>query len=761
MLNLKIVIPVEPRPNAEAPARLRGSPVKTPKTPEEVAVDLVKHTRLHELHLENVTARAKRANEKVTETRARKLRLEASKRAIAAEKLMRATTHVDATLKEREEQRVAQRERRARLLAAVLNARDERASARQARQQALAELEDKAEVRKRHTVLATQHKGKQAVEHAAAVAAAQKAKLADDRARADMLLQSKQEAATARREEKKATTPSTPPSARLDAWLHTEATANETKRLQLAKAMGGAIGRRAGHIDNITGRARLANERAAYVADLVKRHREVDLPGAIRHDLTVRLQAAEVNRALAQQAKTEAISTLAAGLRPTSAPADDHYIRWLGPEGGAGRVVAINEVTTPTTKMAVKPAVVFVIIDTVPPAPVPAALVARLSFVPKTLRATSVSRQVAASGRRQVLRAFKVARATHFGTVLVAEVRARAQSRAEVKASILSVREQHATRVAQEAISDTRARARAANMRVVVAAMRRSEERLRVLSAAIDAEEGRQQAQLRRLKRLSDRTAGRWAHVKKVATMVRRTTARAAAAATGARKASRCEAATLRKEACLQKRIDKARMLMELRPRTAPPSAECPLKLLFETSDEVPPRVHVKVDLSTVPLAAVTIARHDEKPILAGGLAPRSLEVAPANPTDTLPCAVESVRNRLATLASSVQHLEQMKRSLSVRIAAANSASELKARRKAAARTEAVRASFVRLAQAATVKASEAKLVGGAGNEADTDTTSDANALVVVGKKMAIQTAVVSEPSSEAESDEWQIVASE
>ena len=98
-----------------------------------------------------------------------------------------------------------------------------------------------------------------------------------------------------------------------------------------------------------------------------------------------------------------------------------------------------------------------------------------------------MSRQVAASGRRQVLRAFKVARATHFGTVLVAEVRARAQSRAEVKASILSVREQHATRVAQEAISDTRARARAANMRVVVAAMRRSEERLRVLSAAIDS----------------------------------------------------------------------------------------------------------------------------------------------------------------------------------------------------------------------------------------------------------------------------------
>ena len=109
--------------------------------------------KLQELHIDGIAARAKRANERVKESAARKLRLEAAKVEKASQAIERAKTHADAKLEERVTLREAAKARRETLLQGVRETRAARQAERLAHQAALSELEDKACAKRAKTVM--------------------------------------------------------------------------------------------------------------------------------------------------------------------------------------------------------------------------------------------------------------------------------------------------------------------------------------------------------------------------------------------------------------------------------------------------------------------------------------------------------------------------------------------------------------------------------------------------------------------------------
>jgi len=590
------------------PARL-SSPASPTKSPEEIAQAIAnrsaKHQMMHDLHIENITARAKRANERVKESAARKLRLEAAKIEKASSKIERATKHVDAKQEEMAKRREEAKARRDALLESVRETRAAREADRLARQAALAELEDKASVKRAKAVTAVADKGRATVKHAVAVAAALKSKEQEDKATAATELQGRLLAAEQRRLDAHesfaaigtwcAPAGALSPPARVRRWRHVEALSIDEKRVKYARNMGQAIGRRAARIDSIADRARRENERVLQVVSEIKEMR-LGRPAALSHSLTARMQSAEVNRLNAQRGKIDAIVATAQGMpltsssvpaSPKASPASSppkpaangsHKIRWLGPEGGCGRVPAVSKpLSAPATPLAkaapnaaslgkrsqaVRPAVAFDI-----PAHLPqgrtlgpsAALLSRLLFRPRILLATATARQTVAAGRRTTMRALRVAKATFYGSTRVATVSARRAGRAEFMATLFRAREERGAQMAEQHLRRRAVRARLANSRVVSAAMRRSACRLALLNSCIETDARRQEATLRRTKRLLDLRAGRYAHVMGVAARARQAARVAAKAIAFSAAAKRCQAAASRRAAVLDYTIAKAR----------------------------------------------------------------------------------------------------------------------------------------------------------------------------------------------------------
>ena len=95
---------------------------------------LTHRRRLHELHLENIKANAKRANDRVKEGVARKLRLEAAKVEKASAALERVKYRAESVVDTSSAKRDANKAKREALFEAVREARKTRQTERVARQ---------------------------------------------------------------------------------------------------------------------------------------------------------------------------------------------------------------------------------------------------------------------------------------------------------------------------------------------------------------------------------------------------------------------------------------------------------------------------------------------------------------------------------------------------------------------------------------------------------------------------------------------------
>lgn len=127
-------------------------------------------------------------------------------------------------------------------------------------------------------------------------------------------------------------------------------------------------------------------------------------------------------------------------------------------------------------------------------------LKSRLLFTPRLLLATSTARHMAAEARREMLMRERVARAAFHSTIQVAKARSRRVRMHALKASLLDVRSTMATSSQMDCLMATSARGRLASERVIMAALRRSDARVKTLQCAGNAvsEELHQQAALKR-----------------------------------------------------------------------------------------------------------------------------------------------------------------------------------------------------------------------------------------------------------------------
>ena len=472
---------------------------------------------------------------------------------------------------ELEVKRDEDKRRRDTLFAAVDQARQERQAARAARQAALAALAEKATAHRDKVLQATADKGRCQVRHALAVAAAVKEQ---ERAVSESTvtnLTSRLEAASTRRHDLRHSVGS----ARAVSTLRYKASvASEEKRAKFAREMDLHLCRRTAQLGARTSKVASENARIAQVVSDVATMRELHLQ-AMNHNLCTRLQHAAVNRAFAQKAKLQILASAATGVPapPIStfgshAPSGD-YIQWFGPDGGAGRVgpkqysgegfSPFSELATCATPNRV------IVIDTTDVrgglrAP-PSALLARLLFCPRLLLATAKSRHSAAAGRRQVVRNLIQARATHFGTVRVAEACGRRAAMTELRASISAAKEQRASLLATEAVARVAARARHFNERGVAAKMRLSHLRLCQLDRAISGEEKRHHASMRHTQRLLNLKANRYERAAQMAARARRAQASATRAASHAHAAMRMQAAFAARSKHLKSAVEVARAM--------------------------------------------------------------------------------------------------------------------------------------------------------------------------------------------------------
>jgi len=176
------------------------------------------------------------------------------------------------------------------------------------------------------------------------------------------------------------------------------------------------------------------------------------------------------------------------------------------------------------------------------------------------LLATAPARHMAAAGRRATYLALHMARAKHFGTVRVAIVRGRRAALAEFKHSLVDLAH---TKASTRAVAYRRAKSHVAagfNERVTAAKLRRSNLRLRILNAAIAAEEKRLCAASKRDAALDVRRAGRCASTQAFAVKVRRAAYSERQAERGAFLAQRCREAWARRACALSSVVSRAKL---------------------------------------------------------------------------------------------------------------------------------------------------------------------------------------------------------
>ena len=559
-------------PNDEHVAALRERLSTTPtKDPEEISQILAARSArtalLHKLELETKTARAHRASELVKENRARKLRMEATAVARASLKLEKASSAVDARRQERLASREAAAARRDSLFAAVRTAREGRQLSREARLKELAQLEQNAMSLREKKLQTTVDRSSAQVKHALEVAASLKEKEATATAAAAARLSDRLSAAESRRQDVLSATVETAASVGQAAdkirlrHLQDEKATTEERKLRLARAMDKALGRRAGKIESIASRAAAENARISDVAAESRLQATTLKPATRRHAMTARLQAAEVNRISALKSKTTGVVRVGPSVRAAEATSPDaspdasprEEASGTAPWSGLSKAIRMH-----------KPAPVIVIstegFHSAAAAPPSERLLNRLNFRPRMLLATAPARHMAAAGRRATYLALHMARAKHFGTVRVAIVRGRRAALAEFKRSLVDLAH---TKASTRAVAHRRAKSHVAagfNERVTAAKLRRSNHRLRILNAAIAAEEKRLCAASKRDAALDVRRAGRCAATQAFAVGVRRAASSERQAERGAFLAQRCREAWARRARELSSVVSRAKL---------------------------------------------------------------------------------------------------------------------------------------------------------------------------------------------------------
>lgn len=520
MKPIKITIPTHSDPDfvAASPtseetvaairSRLEASEKATPLTPETLAERDLKATLLAKLDIEAKQERARRANERVMENKARKLRIEAAAVARASSKLEKSSCVVATCREQFEAKRQAAAQRRASLYHSVRDARQARQVEQAARLANLAELESKAKASKAKLLAATIAKNAAQVRHAAQVAAELKAKAKDARDTAATNLKERLEAAASRRDERITATVKSASSVCLSAertrlrQRYDDRTAAEGRRLRLEHVMDNALGRRTTVMEERVTKLRQEHERVAEVVNDTKLE-AMAKPETLKHKLAVRMQAADVTRQQRMARK-----------RPEVIIVD------LGRQADATALP-------------------------------PTSLLHRLLFKPRILMATAKARHTAARGRRERLLAVVKLKAAHFGTVRVATAQGRRALLEEVTKSILHARFEAGIARARAQTQAKAKRASKMNARVISTKLRRSQQRLDLLNRAIDAEGSRQMAHLRRESRLLDVARGRVAEANAAAVKARREMRDGLVAVRAAAYEQRCTDATLRRGAHL------------------------------------------------------------------------------------------------------------------------------------------------------------------------------------------------------------------
>lgn len=544
--SIKIVIPAsDESSDKSSPTALLERLQRTP--PEKSRDDLnardERAKALAELDRESRVERARRANERVKENVARKLRLESAAVARAQSKLDRQAFAKNAKQEALEAKRVASAERSKALFEAVRASREQRQVERENRTSVLRGLEERAAVAKTKRVETTVAKSAARVRHAIEVAAAHKE--AERRAAADAAaaLDAKMAAADQRRTDKLSATVegasqtvAAAARTRMHKLYDMKATVEE-RRARLSRAMERAYGNRQGQLDAIRDKAASENARIAQAVDAHRKEVGETLPAARAHELIVKMQAAEVAHSLALK-----LHTAQAAAQPKK-----------------------------------KAVVIFIPVDEATPRALPPArLLERLLFTPKMLSATAAARHAAAAGKRATVRALTIARASHFGSVRVAVVRGRRAAQAEMARSLDALRTAMAAERAAAALRDKVERAAAFSQRTVRAKLHRSKQRLEMLNGAIKAEEKREAAQLRRGLALTHRQAVAKAQTTTARVLSRREAADAARATKGVQHEHQQMAAALRHSLHLAGIVASAKRARGLRRTTAAPAAAPP-----------------------------------------------------------------------------------------------------------------------------------------------------------------------------------------
>jgi len=180
MTAIALTINVRDVPSSPLPAELQTRLEGSPKTPEELAIDLAAHAeksaKLRQAHLDAVRDRAHRESQRASEAVARKLRLAANKADKVLRKLEQAETKTCAKKAAADADREARKVRREAMALAVSEARAEASKMRAARQSELLEKGHLAFAKHSKVVREVAQKNAWQVKHAMAVVEAQKEK---------------------------------------------------------------------------------------------------------------------------------------------------------------------------------------------------------------------------------------------------------------------------------------------------------------------------------------------------------------------------------------------------------------------------------------------------------------------------------------------------------------------------------------------------------------------------------------------------------
>jgi len=449
--------------------RLQGSPPKTEEELDQVLAKKAAHSaKLHQLEIEAKLERAKRANERVKDAMARKLRVEAANVARAASKIERSTTHVSIQQLELAARRKEAAQRREMLFAAVREARAGRALREQSRQSALASSVARACTFREKRLQATADRSASQVKHAIAVANATKEARVAEKEAVTRQLSDRLEAAEARRQEglsqKQRNGAAAVSFARslVHRRSHDERIEAEQRQARLAFAIERALGQRAEVLEARTARAAQSNARAAEVVE----HTKLQLAAAAESQAAYqlkRMQIALTNKEAARSATQAHLST----------------------RRSHREAVAFDVMIAPAT-------------STLRPH-----LVARLAFCPRMLCATAKYRHAAAACRRTSQRHFAQARGAHFGEMRVALAQGRRLAVCELKKAAAYAKHQVGSHRARVSLDARRARAMEHNARVDKARVRRSHERIAKLGRLLEKESRRIATHQRKAARLA------------------------------------------------------------------------------------------------------------------------------------------------------------------------------------------------------------------------------------------------------------------